>query len=96
MLVDKRCRDRTIVGVCLTGSYTWSTSSKSSTCQHLCPTVKGGSYEVQQTKCLCLTQADMMEADYAAISAEDISELAKTYLRNEQALQVIAVCEGKQ
>ena len=38
--------------------------------------------------------ADTMETDYAAITAADIAKLARQYLINDHALQVIAVCEG--
>ena len=40
------------------------------------------------------TWADTLESDYAAITAADISALARKYLINDHALQVIAVCEG--
>ncbi len=39
--------------------------------------------------------ADSMEADYAAMTAQELSALAKQYLDNERALQVIGVCEGQ-
>lgn len=39
--------------------------------------------------------AATMESDYTAITAEELSALAKQFLDNEKALQVIAVCEGK-
>jgi zinc protease len=42
-----------------------------------------------------LEWAATMETDYAAMTAADLSKLAKQYLDNEKALQVIAVCEGK-
>jgi zinc protease len=38
--------------------------------------------------------AESMESDYAGMTAADVSALAKRYLGNERALQVIAVCEG--
>jgi zinc protease len=38
--------------------------------------------------------AATMEADYAAITADEISALARQYLDNDQALQVIGVCDG--
>lgn len=39
--------------------------------------------------------ADSMEADYAAMTAQELSDLAKQYLINDKALQVIGVCEGQ-
>ena len=42
-----------------------------------------------------LEWATTMESDYADMTAADMSRLAKQYLDNEKALQVIAVCEGK-
>ncbi len=42
-----------------------------------------------------LAWANNMEADYAVINAEELSLLAKQFLINDKALQVIAVCEGK-
>jgi zinc protease len=39
--------------------------------------------------------ANDMEADYQAITAEELSALAARYLDNSKTLQVIAVCEGK-
>jgi hypothetical protein len=42
-----------------------------------------------------LEWATTMESDYADMTAADMSHLAKQYLDNEKALQVIAVCEGK-
>lgn len=39
--------------------------------------------------------ADTMESDYAAMTAQELSELAKQYLNNDKALQVIGVCEGQ-
>ena len=38
--------------------------------------------------------ADGMEADYAAITSAEIGELAKRYLVNGKALQVVGVCAG--
>lgn len=39
--------------------------------------------------------ADSMENDYAAMTAQELSDLAKLYLNNDKALQVIGVCEGQ-
>ena len=39
--------------------------------------------------------ADTMENDYTAMTAQELSELAKQYLGNDKALQVIGVCEGQ-
>ncbi len=39
--------------------------------------------------------ADTMESDYTGMTAAELSELAKQYLTNDKALQVIGVCEGQ-
>jgi zinc protease len=39
--------------------------------------------------------AGTMEADYTGMTAAELSALAKQYLDNDKALQVIAVCEGQ-
>lgn len=39
--------------------------------------------------------AETMESDYAVMTAQELSELAKQYLINDKALQVIGVCEGQ-
>jgi zinc protease len=39
--------------------------------------------------------AGTMESEYAAMTAAELSALAKQYLDNDQALQVIGVCEGR-
>lgn len=39
--------------------------------------------------------AGTMEEEYAAMTAEELSALARQYLDNDKALQVIGVCEGK-
>ncbi len=41
-----------------------------------------------------ITWADGMEADYAAITSAEIAALAKRYLINDKALQVVGVCAG--
>jgi len=38
--------------------------------------------------------AERMEADYASITSAEISALAKRYLINDKALQVVGVCAG--
>jgi hypothetical protein len=36
-----------------------------------------------------------MEPDYLAITAAELTELAKTYLDNAKTVQVVGVCQGK-
>jgi zinc protease len=42
-----------------------------------------------------LDWAATMEADYDAITAAELSDLAKRYLDNDRAFQVVGVCLGK-
>jgi zinc protease len=42
-----------------------------------------------------LDWAASMEADYASITVAEINELAKRYLINDKALQVVGVCKGQ-
>jgi hypothetical protein len=39
--------------------------------------------------------ATTMESDYTKVTADELSVLAKQYLNNDKALQIIGVCDGK-
>ena len=39
--------------------------------------------------------ATTMESDYTKVTAAELSALAKQYLNNDMALQIIGVCDGK-
>jgi zinc protease len=55
----------------------------------------GSVFERAATQPFRVDWAGTMESDYAGMTADELSALAKQYLVNDQALQVIGVCEGK-
>lgn len=55
----------------------------------------GSVFDRSATQPFRIEWAGTMEADYTAMTAAELSELAKQYLDNDKALQVIGVCEGK-
>jgi zinc protease len=55
----------------------------------------GSVYDRAATQPFRVEWANSMESDYTSITAAELSALAKQFLDNEKALQVIAVCEGK-
>jgi zinc protease len=55
----------------------------------------GSVFDRSATQPFRVEWATTMEADYANMTAAELSELAKQYLDNDKALQVIGVCEGK-